>query len=107
MAAIMALLGIPTCLGFGVLDFISPFHMSLLDFFDFVSNSILMPVIALLTCIFIGYVIKPKAIIEEVELNGKFKMKTFYTIMIRWIAPVCLVAILIFSVMETLGYIKV
>ncbi|MCI9099539.1 MAG: sodium-dependent transporter [Lachnospiraceae bacterium] len=107
VAAIMALLGIPTCLGFGVLDFISPFHMSLLDFFDFVSNSILMPVIALLTCIFIGYVIKPKAIIEEVELNGKFKMKTFYTIMIRWIAPVCLVAILIFSVMETLGYIKV
>lgn len=103
----MIIVGIPVSLGFGIWDFIAPLGMSLLDFFDFISNSVLMPIVALLTCIFVGYVLKPKAIIGEVELNGPFKMKNFYTIMIKYITPVCLVAILIFSVMETLGFITV
>ena len=74
---------------------------------DFISNSVLMPVVAFMTCIFVGYVIKPKALIEEVEVNGPFKMKKFYTIMIKYIAPVCLVAILAFAVMEAMGVITV
>ena len=81
--------------------------MSLLDFFDFTSNSVLMPIAAIGTCIFVGYVIKPRTLIEEVEVNGKFKMKKFYSVMVKYIAPVCLVAILIFAVMEALGMITV
>ncbi len=107
VAAFMMIIGIPVSLGFGLWDFIAPLGMSLLDFCDFISNSVLMPVVALLTCIFVGYVIKPQAIIEEVEENGRFKAKRFYTIMIKYIAPVFLVAILIFSVMESLGMITV
>lgn len=99
--------GVPVSLGFGPLSFIAPFGMSLLDFFDFISNSVMMPIVAFLTCVFVGYVIKPKAIIEEVEINGKFRVKKFYTIIIKYIAPVCLVAILAFSVMEVLGIITV
>lgn len=99
--------GIPVSLGFGVWSFIAPLGMSLLDFCDFVSNSVLMPIVAFLTCIFVGYVIKPKAIIEEVEVNGDFRFKKFYTIIIRYIAPVCLIAILIFAVMEAMGAIVV
>ena len=99
--------GIPVSLGFGIWDFIAPMGMSLLDFCDFVSNSILMPIVAFLTCVFVGYVIKPKAIIEEAEVNGPFGMKKFYTIIIKYIAPVCLVAILIFAVMEAMGKITV
>lgn len=78
-----------------------------LDFFDFISNSVIMPIVALLTCILIGYVIKPKALIEEIELNGKFKRETLFTIVIKYIAPVCIVAILVFSVLEGFGIIKV
>lgn len=100
-------LGIPVSLGFGVWSFIAPLGMSLLDFFDFASNSVLMPVAAFLTCIFVGYVIKPKTLIEEVEVNGSFRLKKFYSVMIKYIAPVCLVAILIFAVMEALGLITV
>ena len=100
-------IGIPVSLGFGVWDFIAPMGMSLLDFCDFISNSVLMPVVAFMTCIFVGYVIKPKALIEEVEVNGPFKMKKFYTIMIKYIAPVCLVVILVFAVMEAMGVITV
>lgn len=99
--------GIPVSLGFGIWDFIAPLGMSLLDFFDFISNSVLMPIVAVLTCIFVGYVIKPKTIIEEAAVSGNFKNQKFYTVMIKYIAPVFLVAILIFSVMEVMGVITV
>lgn len=100
-------IAVPVSLGFGVWSFIAPLGMSLLDFFDFLSNSVLMPIVAFLTCIFVGYVIKPKAIIEEIELNGTFSLKKFYTLIIKYVAPVCLIAILVFSALEALGIIAV
>ncbi len=100
-------LGLPSSLGFGVLSDISVNGMSILDMFDFVSNSILMPIVALFTCIFVGYVIKPKCLIEEIELTGKFKSKTLFTIVIKYIAPICIVLILISSVLDALGIMKI
>lgn len=94
-------------LGFGPLDFVTIMGLGLLDFFDFLSNSVLMPIVALSTCIFVGYIIKPKTIIEEVELNGEFKEKKFYTFMIKYIAPIMILGILLFSVMEAMGIITV
>ena len=100
-------LGLPSCLGYGVLSDVTVFGMAFLDFYDFISNSVLMPIVALDTCILVGYVIKPKALIEEIEQSGKFKRKTLFTIVIKYLAPVCIVAILIFSILETTGVIKV
>ena len=95
-------------LGYGPLSFIKIIGMSLLDFFDFISNSVLMPIVAMLTCIFIGYIVRPKTIIDEVELGGKtFKEKKFYVVMLKYVAPVCLLLILLFAVSEALGLIKV
>ncbi|MBQ2841946.1 MAG: sodium-dependent transporter [Clostridia bacterium] len=101
------LLGLPSSLGFGVLGNFTLGGMTFLDMFDFASNSILMPIVALLTCIFVGYVIKPKALIEEIELTGPFKAKTLFTIVIKYIAPVCIVLILISSVLDALGVMKI
>ena len=81
--------------------------MTFLDMSDFLSNSILMPIVALFTCIFVGYVLKPKAIIEEIELTGPFKAKTLFTVVIKYIAPVCIVLILISSVLDALGIAKI
>lgn len=103
----LLILGIPVSLGFGIWSFIAPLGMSLLDFFDFTSNSVLMPIAAIFTCIFVGFVIKPKTLTDEVEINGEFKSKKFYSVMIKYIAPICLVAILIFAIMEALGMITV
>ena len=100
-------MGLLSTLGYSVWSEVKLIGFQFLDFFDFISNSVIMPVVALLTCILIGYVIKPKALIEEIELNGKFKRKTLFTIVIKYIAPVCIVAILVFSVLEGLGVIKV
>ena len=62
-----------------------------------------MPIVALLTCIFVGYVIKPKAIIEEVELSAKFRRKKLFEVFIKYIAPVIVAAILICSVLQGVG----
>jgi NSS family neurotransmitter:Na+ symporter len=100
-------LGSFVSLGYGVLDSLRPLGLQLLDFFDFVSNSIMMPIVALLTCIFIGYIVKPKVIEDEVSINGEFKAKKFYEVLIKYVAPIFLIAILIFSILENLGMISV
>ncbi len=100
-------LGLPSCLGYGTLADIKIIGFAFLDFFDFISNSVIMPIVALLTCIIVGYVIKPQALIEEIELGGEFKRKTLFTVIIKYIAPVCIVGILVFSVLEGMGVIKV
>ena len=105
--AMCVVLGLPSCFGFSIWSDFAIKGLSILDIFDFVTNSVMMPVVAFFTCIFIGYVLKPKAIIEEVEIGGEFKAKTLFTIVIKYIAPVCIVAILIFSILETTGVIKV
>ena len=100
-------LGIPSSLGFGVLDSVKLLGMSILDMFDFVSNSVLMPVVAFATCIFVGYVIKPQSLIDEVELTGEFKKKKLFTVIIKYVAPIFIVLILITSVLDTLGIMKI
>ena len=105
VTAYVLLMGIPSSLGFGIWDFIQPLGMSILDFMDFISNSVLMPVVALFTCIFVGFVIKPKTIIEEASSEGSsFKSKGLFTVMIRYIAPLFLIAILLSSVLGAFGF---
>jgi len=101
------ILGSIVSLGFGPLSFIKIIGLGLLDFFDFLSNSVLMPIVAILTCVCIGHFIGSKTVEDEVEINGPFKVKKFYRIMLKWIAPICLVLILIFAVSEAMGWIKV
>ncbi|MBO5021376.1 MAG: sodium-dependent transporter, partial [Clostridia bacterium] len=101
------ILGLPSSLGFGVLGNITIAGLTFLDMFDFISNSVLMPIVAFLTCIFIGYVIKPKAITDEIELTGKFSGKKLFNVVIKYIAPVCIVLILISSVLDVLGIVKI
>lgn len=100
-------LGLPSALGYGLLSGIQVIGMSFLDFFDFISNSVLMPIVAFLTCIFVGYVIKPKAVIEEVESSAKFKQKKLFEIIIKYVAPVCIILILVTSVLEAFGVLKI
>ncbi|MBR1753091.1 MAG: sodium-dependent transporter [Ruminococcus sp.] len=70
----------------------------ILDIFDYISNNILMPVVAIGTCILIGWIAKPKTIIEEATKNGeKFGRKALYVVMIKFIAPVLLFVLLLGS----------
>ena len=101
------LLGVPSSLGNGAWAGIKLIGMDFLTFFDFISNSVMMPIAAFLTCIFIGYIIKPQAIIDEVEIGGKFKLKNLFVIVIKYFAPICIALILITSVLEAMGIMKI
>ena len=100
-------LGLPSSLGFGVLSDITIMNFSFLDFFDFISNSVLMPIVAFLTCIFVGYVIKPKTLTDEIESSGQFKRKKMFVVIIKYIAPVCIILILISSILDAMGIAKI
>ena len=95
--------GVIVCLGYNVLYF--EFKLpngavaQILDIMDYISNNLLMPLVAIGTCVLIGWVLKPKAVIEEVEKSGgRFGRKQLYIIMIQYIAPILLVIICLKSV---------
>ena len=94
--------GIIVCLGYNKLYFDITLpngaHAQVLDVMDYISNNILMPIVAIGTCILIGWVAKPKTVIDEVEKTGhKFGRKHLYIVMIKVIAPLLLVILFLKS----------
>lgn len=100
------LLGIPPILGYSLWDKITLGGMTILDMMDFVTNSVLMPVCAFLTCIFVAYVIGVNVIHDEVKISSQFKRQKLFDIMIKYVAPVFIIAILVSSVLEATGLLK-
>ncbi len=105
---ICLLLGIPSSLGNGLWANIKILGMDFLTFFDYISNSILMPIVAFCTCILVGWVIKPKALTDEVTKNGeKFGRKKLFNVMIKYVAPICLLFIFVTGILSQLGIITI
>lgn len=100
-------LALPSSLGFGAWSSVTPLGMSFLDFFDFISNTLLMPLTALATALFITQVIGVQAIVDEMEISAPFKRKKLFSAVIRYVAPVLLIAVLISSVLNTFGIISI
>ena len=74
-------------------------NQQILDIMDYASNNVLMPLIAIGTCVLIGWVLGPKTVIDEVEKNGtKMGRKKLYVIMIKYVAPVMLVVLFLKSI---------
>ena len=101
-SVIALVIGVFICLGYNVFFFSIPLpngsNAQLLDIFDYISNNILMPVVAIGTCILIGWIVKPKTVIDEATKNGeKFFRKGLYAVMIKFIAPVLLLILLLVS----------
>lgn len=95
------------CLGYNVLYFEAKLPngavAQILDIMDYISNNILMPVVAIGTCILIGWIVKPQYVIDEIEKNGsKFGRRKLYIVMIKVVAPILLLVLLLMS----LGIVK-
>ena len=70
----------------------------LLDIFDYASNNIFMPIVAISTCILIGWIVKPKTVIDEATRNGeRMGRRKLYIVMVKFIAPVLLFVLLLGS----------
>lgn len=94
--------GIVVCFGYNRLYFDVKLpngaNAQILDIMDYISNNCLMPVVAIGTCVLIGWIVRPSVIIDEVEKSGcKFGRKKLYVVMIRYIAPVLLAILLLKS----------
>ena len=106
MAFVMLAFGTTSCLGYGVWDFISIFGMAFLDFYDFLTNSIMMPIAALATCILIIKVVGFQKIIDEVKISSPFKREKMYVFFMKYLASFFLIIILLISVSSVLGIIS-
>ena len=94
--AIILFIATFSALGYGAWADVTVCGQQFLDFFDFITNSVLMPIVATATCIFIGWVLKPKEVEVEVEAEGNpFKSKILYRFMVRYFAPLFVTAILV------------
>ena len=102
--ALIMFLATFSAIGYGPWAEVTIGGMPFLDFFDFITNSVLMPVTAAATCIFVGWILTPKSIIDEVETEGNvFKAKGLYVVMVKWFAPALVIAILVSEICRALG----
>lgn len=95
--------GIAVCLGYNkwYFEFKLPNGATaqILDIMDYLSNNLFMPLVAIGTCILVGWILKPKTIVDEVEKSGaKFGRRRLYIVMVKYVAPVLLVILLLKSV---------
>ena len=103
-AALIMFLATFSAIGYGPWSGVRLFGMQFLDFFDFITNSVLMPVVAATTCVFVGYVLGPKAVVDECRAEGNaFKAGGLYRAMVKYFAPILVVAILISEICRSLG----
>ena len=106
ITGIMVLLGTLSSLGYGPLGSVQILGMQFLDFFDFLTNSVMMPVAAIATCLLVSRVMGVRKIEEEMtQENGTFKRKKIFNFMIRYLCPIFAAIILISSVANALGWI--
>ncbi len=96
--AVTLVFGVVVCLGYNVFYFEAKLPTGataqILDILDYISNNLLMPVVAIGTCILVGWILKPEVIVNEVEKTGcKMGRKPLYMVMIKYIAPVLLVVL--------------
>ena len=103
MGTLSVLLMIASSAGYGVLDFVSIFGFQILDFFDFISNSVMMPIAAIITCLFVSFVVGVKRIDTEISASSKFRSKPFYNVMLKYIAPILVALILITNILGALS----
>lgn len=99
MATVFFLLGLPSALGYSIWNSFRPFGKVILDFMDTLGNSVITPLVALISCIFIGWVIGPKVISDEIAGKGAFKRQRSFEFIVKWIAPVFITAVFIGSIL--------
>ena len=104
---VMVGLGTLSCLGYGPLANVKIIGMQFLDFFDFLTNSVMMPIAAITICLLVSRVVGVEKIEQEVLLeNGHFRRKKVFCAMIRFLCPFFAAIILCSSVANAFGWIS-
>lgn len=96
------IIGVVVCFGYNIFKFEVKLpngaSAQILDILDYISNNIFMPIVAIATCILVGWVVKPKMVMDEATKNGeKFGRKGLYVLMVKYVAPVLLMVLLLMA----------
>ncbi len=92
---IILVLGSLSALGYSVLAGVNVFGKDILDSFDFLANNIFLPIVAIITCVIAGYFIDKEMLPKEIGIENKKFFKTYFNVIIRYVAPICILAILV------------
>ena len=104
---IMIALGTLSSLGYGPLAGVKLIGMQFLDFFDFLTNSVMMPIAAIATCLLVSRVIGVGKIEQEVLIGETaFRRKKIFNFMIRFLCPIFAVIILLSSIANAFDWIS-
>ena len=107
VGVIMVILGSLSSLGYGPLAFVKIIGMQFLDFFDFLTNSVMMPIAAMMTSIFVSKVVGIDRIEEEIRHGeAAFRRKKIFVVMIKYLCPIFAMIILASSVANAFGWIS-
>ena len=107
MGVVMLLLGSLSSLSYGPLANVTILGMQLLDFFDFLTNSVMMPIAAIAICLLVSRVAGVKAVEQEVcHGEERFRRKRVFSLMIRYLCPLFAAIILVSSVANAFGWIR-
>jgi NSS family neurotransmitter:Na+ symporter len=93
--AAILILGTLSSLGYGILSWVNIGGKDILDTFDFIANNILMPIVAIITCVFAGWFIEKSIIPKEIGLEKNKALNTYFNVIIKYVAPICILAILL------------
>lgn len=104
---IMIGLGTLSSLGYGPLGFVKILGMQFLDLFDFLTNSVMMPIAAFVTSLLVSRVVGIDKIEEEIRHGeSKFRRKKIFVVMIKYLCPIFALIILLSSVANAFGWIS-
>lgn len=107
VGVVMLILGSLSLFGFNILAGVTPLGMDFLDFFDFISNSVMMPIGAMCTCILVLKVVGLPGVEKEVEISSPFRGKKIYAFVLRYLSIFFLGVILVTSILSVLGFVKI
>lgn len=107
VSVILILLGTLSCLGFNVLSGVTPLGMDILSFFDFLTNSVMMPVASACVCLLILLVTGPEKIEEEITFSSAFRRRKVFRFVLRYMSVILLAVILASSILDAFGLIKI
>ena len=106
MVVVMLVIGTASSFGYGIWDSVKSLGMQFLDFFDFLTNSVMMPIAALATCILILRVVGFRKMDAEIEQSSDFKRKKLYHFFLKYLACACVIIILLSSIANVMGWIS-
>lgn len=86
------MIAIVSSLSCGAYPQLTVFGMSMMDFFDFLTANILLPAGALLTCIYVGWVVPRSTVMTEFTNRHTVCLRLFpaFLFMVRFVYPICI-----------------